>query len=61
MFRAPEDREKRPWLPGLKVLRLWTLVDEFRTLNAKHDILLERVKRLEDDVTRMRGDLGGRS
>ena len=39
----------------MKLLRLWHIDSDLRTLRAKIDSLLDRVRALEEEVTRLRG------
>ena len=40
----------------MKLLRLWNIDSDLRTLRAKIDSLLDRVRTLEEEVTRLRSE-----
>ena len=40
----------------MKLLRFWNIDSDLRTLRAKIDSLLERVRTLEEEVTRLRSE-----
>ncbi len=42
----------------MKFWQLWNLIDEFRTLKARLEILIERFHELEKEVARLREQSG---